>query len=697
MPRTRLQTSRREIAVTKLRLCWLWFGALQITAGAPESAAAEDRPETARLWLADRFGVAPLERALTRGEPSDRERAIVRLGELGGPRAVELLVRALEPSGPAQSARERLLCVRALAPHVHETKARDALIRVMTGISVSAELREPIYAMLRDSAALALAASGQDAAFRALGKALRQPGRVARSAASALAAHPPENLSLILAPRAPPTAELVWLLERLGDQRAFEGLRAIVQRGDPDLRARAALALTRLGNFETVALARSWASRTHLEPSLRMAAAEILTMARDASAESAVSALLSSDPIDPDALELACTRPSAALAQTLWGLLGASNRPDGSRIVRGLGRSSDASTLDRLVELVRAGAQRNGAAYALSLSPLPEARTTLERLLDPKATESTRRLAARAGILRRAALGETAAPSNLVKTLEDLLASEKAGDRAVGAFGLSWSDPKRAASLLMHRHPEVVQAAARVAAFSDLAGTAGRLLTEAPEGPTRSQLALCLVNRDARTLVPTRVLLELIAEGGPAAPLALFALGERDSPTLRSRLLEHLSSPDPELRSHAALGLGASTEPSALGHLVAAYRFEVDARVRHALVQAIAVRRESARRRTLQLAARLDPNESVRTLAKLALGEVRPSPWTPGVGTVWLVLDGPERPGKKAVKLELPSGLVVPLLADPDGVAWLGGLPSGSIRLRLARDVAGVQAPLERP
>lgn len=636
-------------------------------------------------WLRDRVGVNPLERALLGGDAPARERAIERLGTVGNARALELLVKALEPSGAAQSARERLLCIRMLARHVTEPKVRDALVRVMTGISVSAERNEPLHAWLRDSAALALAASGERPALEALGKALRQPGRVAQAAAAALVAHPPRDLGPVLAQLRTPTPELVWVLEALGDERAFEALRQIVRRGGPELSALAALALTRLGNFETVELARHWARKSR-QPELRLTAAEILSLAAEPEAARLIATLLADPETRPRALELAARSSDPGLTATVLELLDVPDAPDAARLLGLLGRVGSDRAIDRLERLARAGAHADGAAYALALSPAPGATTALGRLL---AEASTRRRAARAATLRRAVLGATFTPEGLERALEQLLASRDPRDRAVGAFGTALASEDTARELLGARDPIVVRAAARAAPFVGVARDAAWRLEQTPAGPTRSQLALALIDPSARALVPTRVLLDLIAEAGPAAPLALFALGARDSESTRPTLVEHLSSPDPELRAHAALGLGASEDPSALRLLEKAYAFEVQPSVRHAVVLGLGARPEAVRRRTLELAARLDPDAAVRHAAALALSGVRPSPFTPGVGTLWIVLGGPETPGHKAAKVRVPGGLSLPALADPEGVVALAGLPAGSIALRLARDGAG--------
>src|SRR4030095_14196407 len=86
------------------------------------------------------------------------------------------------------------------------------------------------------------------------------------------------------------------------------------------------------------------------------------------------------------------------------------------------------------------------AAHALALMPGPEANAALRaRLSQPK----LRRLAARAAVLRFGMLGERV--SGLEDTLEALLRSKDAADRAAAAFGLAALDPERGRALLKSR------------------------------------------------------------------------------------------------------------------------------------------------------------------------------------------------------------------------------------------------------
>jgi hypothetical protein len=204
-------------------------------------------------------------------------------------------------------------------------------------------------------------------------------------------------------------------------------------------------------------------------------------------------------------------------------------------------------------------------------------------------------------------------------------------------------------------------------------------------------LSTSLASFESAQLVPSDVLLDLIEARGLGAPLAARALAARDSRSLRPKLLALLSNDDALLRSHVALGLGRSSESSALGVLTRAYRFETDASVRLAIVRALATRREPARERSLRLARDLDGSPAVRQAAALGLASVAPAPESPGPETLWLELDSQEAAGPAAgaagvrgALVVTASGVALPAFADPDGVLLLPALPSGPFELRLA-------------
>ncbi len=663
--------------MTRARQALLSLGAAALlTLPRPLAAKSAATPVRKPESLLDRVGPHSMELALRGNSARAREQAIQRLGALGSARALELVVHALDSNGAAQSPRERLIAVRTLAAHVKEPTVRECLVRVMTGVSTSAERADPLQALLRDTAALALSASGQPEAFEALGKALRQSGRVAEAAAAAIAAHPPADLTPLVRAHYAPTAELLIALDALGDERAFELLRDVVRRGAPELRARAAVALTRLGNFETVELSLSWAEPgTH--PALRLAAAEILLLAQDARVESLLAALLVDPATHARALELATHSGGASVERALLSALSSADPDELPVFFLALGKSGGKAAISELSRRVAEPATGAAAAYALASSPSSDATTALVQLLGD---ERSARRAARALSLRATTLD--GAPQELLVALRKLRRSRVAADREVAGFGLTLHDPAAATALLGSQDAALARGAARAALAAGAARVAVKRLLSEPAGATRVQLALSLADARARALVPTRVLLELADESPMVAPLALFALAERDNEALRARLLEALASHDPRLRAHTALGLGASASASALSLLEAAYRFEPEPEVRRALVRALARRPERARRRTLELARDLDPDPNVRELAGLALAGILPAVYAPGRGMLWLSLQA--GPGELPVAaLQVPGGLSLPLVADADGVVACAGLPEGAVSLRL--------------
>ena len=171
-----------------------------------------------------------------------------------------------------------------------------------------------------------------------------------------------------------------------------------------------------------------------------------------------------------------------------------------------------------------------------------------------------------------------------------------------------------------------------------------------------------------------------------------MALAIRDEPDHRPQLQALLEGGDAVLRAHVALGLGASREPSALGLLETAYRFESDAPVRHAIVTALSRRSERTRLRTLRLAAYLDSDRATREAAALARRGARLGTTFGASGTLWLVLaaagSGKSDARSWSVLIGLPGGLALPLVADPDGLVTAGRLPRGAISVRIGRSGA---------
>lgn len=634
--------------------------------------------------LKSHIGVDAAKRLLTSTNAARRRQGLARLGSVGSPQALELLVQALEPGGVVRSSKDRLVAVRALAPHARVPAVQQTLVRMMTGVGVAKRQRtgNQLEPWVRESAAAALAASGDPAALAVLGQALRQEGPVARAAAAGLSAHPPADLSSVLKARGMPTLTLVQLLSGLADQRGFADLRSFVRHGSPDVRAAAAVALTRLGDLETVPLARFWLEKEKL-PVLELAGARILAITHAPDAPQAITRLLGDAKTRRPALALALAAPARALLPALAarlehadegelpGLLGAISRAGGPRAAALLAAELDKPRRAAL------------AAYALARCPGAAARAKIEAALG---SSRTRRLAARAAVVRYVALGERV--SGVERTLRGLLASKAPADRAAGAWGLSTLDDTTAVRLLASHDPVVVRAAARAAAWKPrVALVAAERLAVERDPTTRVALAASLAVRAGADHVPTRVLMQLIDSGSAATPLAVRALAARDSKVLRPRIVALLRSSEALIRAHAALGLGDSQRPSAVGVLSRAYRFEPDAGVRRAIV--VALSRLAHARRTLGLAASLDGNSAVREAAHRALAGRRLYGLAPGSSVLWVALvpsdaKRPHTATAGSVELVTASGLALPALPDPDGLLVATGLPAGPVELRVA-------------
>jgi HEAT repeats len=648
-------------------------------------------PSLTASTLKRRLGLDVAEALLKSQDPEERERGFERLSSVGTAQALDSLLKVFDPGGAARSARDRLVAVRALAPHAAVPAVRELLVRVMVGVGSNPERPEAIDGLIEHAAALALAASGGDAAITALGKAVRQPGHVADTARDALSAFPPRNLQLILQGRSAPTKTLVRLLAELGDPRAIPALREIVRGAPPDVRAVAAVALADFGVTETIELARHWLAHES-SPELRVAATRILIEFQTPDAAAVVRQFLVSEQTRSTGLELLSSASLPALTPTLTELAAKAEGEERSALFAALGLAGTHAAFSFLGGALGTREASSAAALALALSPSAEAEATLGRALG---VASTRRAAVRASIARRVALGR--APSGLQGALTQLAASRDPADLTAYFQAVAAMDTHLLRDLLKRATPSEVRALARVALVPDAARALAERLVSEPNDELRVALSACLVSPEAAELVPTDVLLGLLDARGLGAPLAARALGTRDSPTLRPKILTLLASDDALLRSHVALGLGGSDDSSALGVLERAYHFETNDDVRLALVRALAARREPARKRVLNLARQLDGSRPVRDAAALALAGAQPTSHESGAQTVWLDLTlssgGALRGRTPAALVITSSGLAVPAFADPDGVLVLPALPSGEFSLRLAAPAGTEDAP----
>src|SRR5690606_29861153 len=140
-------------------------------------------------------------------------------------------------------------------------------------------------------------------------------------------------------------------------------------------------------------------------------------------------------------------------------------------------------------------------------------------------SRKTRRLCARALAMRAWALGSKA--SELEPALRALIAGKDPADRAAGAFGLSALSPRMGAALVGWRDPAVVIAAARTATHGQAALAAARRLANESNRSLALALSNALNSPEARKLVPSSKLHELLQGGSAAASLAARALAAR--------------------------------------------------------------------------------------------------------------------------------------------------------------------------
>lgn len=672
----------------------------------------------------DRVDGSAVEARLDDPDLDVRLAALVRLGKSGGNRGVDRLVQQLDHPDALATANERLAVVRALAEHTARAKVRQALLRAIS--SAGDERRTELDDMARYTAALALARSGQADSLEMLGKIIHQDSFGAEVTRSALAAFPPRDSAIVTSSRGAASTSYIRLLGDLGDQRSFFTLREIIRGGAATQRALAAVELTRLGAFEAVPLAKQWykqsaavsqGDRTADDTVLLEAAARILTLSRDTQYRKAIDSLLDSDSW-PLGVELALIAPHASLVKRLEARLTKTDGDARLDVIAAIGACGGARAAKLLTSLLTqapaptpdpdqerkpsshvtpasAVAATSGAPVSVAPSsdepsgdePSGDAAAaalafsrgnddvSLEHLSSLLDKPRTRAIAARAAALRATLGGGEAA--GLHQTLLQLLVSKSPAERGAGAFGLALESDARAIELLGRKDSAVVAAAARTALGRPaVLRAAARRLAAEERRSLRPALAIALLDLSAAALVPTNVLLDLVQSGSAAMYVAAYALAGRDDSTLRPELERWLASGNPMLRSSVALGLGQSQQPSALGLLESAFRFEADVSVRRSIVLAVGSRSEPTRSRALELAANLDPDARVRQAARRLFKQAG-TPAQSGRSTAWLELSG----GRGVLSLTTTTTPAIPLIPDADGQCPVVGLPEGGIQI----------------
>jgi hypothetical protein len=694
----------------------------------PAPPAPGPTAETATADLRAHFGLERATRLLRSPDPAERLRGIERAAATHTPEALALLVRAAEPSAaggfdpraPAgegagrQDARALLVVVMGLASWTDRAAAREALAKVLeaptqsvtTRVAASdahdpaAEESENVarVVLARQEAAIALAESGEPAALDALVAAARRGGAEQAAALDALALHPPA--APVLGGVTLTTPSMIALAADVGDLRSLGAILGQVRTSDASTRAAAIAALGAAGDARVLDVARE--AGKEKDPRVRVAAAGALARLGAPDAAQAVEALVADDATVRDALGIALDVRSEGVTKAAAARAAASSDPElRSLAVAVLGRQDSPSAVTALATLVADARLQGDAAAALARSPVRAATAVLEAM---GGAPATRRLAARAYMVRRTVRGLRSA--RLDALLAAMAASGDVADRAVAVEALVALGERSLGGALADRDARV----RRAAAMGSLAlrhahggrGWAGALLASLavePDEPTREVLALGLVGGDAEGVVPTLALVERAQAGGPDAPLAAYALARRANEELSPKVDALLSSYDPVLRAHAALGLGSSDAPDAVGRLSRAYEWEPRVQVRRALVRALAEQAARAGgamaaptgRAALELAARLDPDRPTRAIARRSLlgggdGE-RGAGGFAAHEVAWIRLvpaEGATLPRDATAAVVDADGVALPVAFDEDGYALVPGVPPGEALVRLA-------------
>jgi hypothetical protein len=676
------------------------------TSSGAQAGAATESPRGLRA----RFGLDAAERSLRSTETAIRIDGIERAASIGSADAVALLVQAAEPSSPIrQDGRALIALARALSRFVDRDNARDALAslantpaasppRGPSGRATADDGDLPARIELaRRIAARALATSDKPRAAELLVAIARGGGPGQEAALVALAANPPKAAQSFVSGTM--SAGTLRLIGTLSDLRAIDAVRGALSTNDPAARAAAFLAAGELGDTRAIEPAR--AALTDPDPRVRAAGGIALVRLRDADAARAIERLLADRETAETGIELAPHRPDEGVVRALAALaVTTTDRGLARGAVLALGTSPRPSATEALASMLGRPDLRGDAAFALATSPDANANARLRRLLAQGG--AMRRLAVRALFVRER--GGRRTHGAFEEGVAGLRTSRDADDRALLAF--LDVDRAGAASRVVARgladpEPAVRRAAAMAAVMllpatgrSDAADLLLAALGTEADARTRAVLAGALGHgegdRDAR--VPMTTLTQMLDAGGTDSLPATVAFTARAAGSGRERARALLASRDPLVRLHAARGLGMSAAAEATGELVNAYAFEVDERVRFALVAALAKRRSTATARvaeTLAVAAALDPSAAVRSAASAAQqgGPTSPARADGAGQSTWIELRGDAEQGPvgpfDGVVIG-PDGLARPVAFDRDGFALVLELGPGSARLLLA-------------
>ncbi len=658
------------------------------------------------------FGVEVATRLLRSGDADERLRGIQRAATTATPEAVSLLVQAAEPTGPARSdTRAMLEVARGLAPFADQAPARTALLALVTASPPATSIRSLARGTLdptaeeadvaarasfaRFTAAMALAASGDPRSIEALIGVARTGTLGQPAALAALAAYPPAN-GAGLTNTTLMTPATIRLVAELGDLRGLEGLRAAAKVNDLPTRASALVALGAMGDGRAVEIAR--AALADRDPRARAAAAEALVLLDAPERFAAVEALIVDDTTAGAGVVLARRVYNDKIVRAVAARSAVTSDPElRANAVLALGRAPSLEALRALYTLLKDPTLGGDAADAIARSPGADALAAIEKMAtDP----ALRRLAVRAYVVH--ALVRRERSDALDAVCEQMAAGTDPREHPLGVFARVALGKRALDDALADKDPRARRAAAMGSMADATARSRATLLRHlgAERDPaTRQVLAFGLASGDPDGEVTTLMLTDRAEAGEADAPLAALALARRLEAADNRAMTMLLTSRDRLIRAHAARGLADSAVPDTAGRLAAAYAYEPEPLVRRAVIAALAARRGSdlkapVRTRTLEMAARLDPDRHVRFLATRAIAGVAALAPTEPTEVSWIRLatvDGSPPPSDMVGALLRSDGLAVPVAFDLEGYALVPGVPPGEGRLVLAPRVPAYQ------
>ena len=694
------------------------------------------------------FGADAAMRLMRSPDADERLRGVERAAAMHTLEGLALLERAARTSGPGgldprlpdegiarRDPRALLATVQGLAAWTDNEGARAALEELVRAPSEALAPRSGAgrvhdaaaldtddaerVTLARQEAAIALAGSGNPGALEALVASARSGGGEQEAALIALAVHPPSE-PVVLGGVALTTPATIAMAVKIGDLRTLDAILGVMRASDPALRAAALIALGDAGDTRAAELARG--ALHDSDARVRVAAVDALARLATPDAAPAVEELIADDATALDGLRIAQDVQGDGITRAAAARAAASADPAlRDAAIAALGRQTAPSAVRALVELAAAPRIEGDAIGAIARSPSPAALEALEamamgRVQSGNATApggpegagpdaASRRLAARAYFVRRFMRGDRS--HRLDGLLESLAASRDARDRAVGMQALVALGERPVDEALSDPDARVRRAGAMGALGRWDARIAEKLVARSalePDEASRRVLALGWLEASGDA-VPTSVLVERALAGGADAPVATFALARRSDETLVAQVDALLQAHDPVLRAQAARGLGESQGSDAGGRLSRAYAWEADARVRRAIVSALAVRAardapgaQAAREGVLDLAARLDPDPVTRWTAATVLRSPASTrvdrTGTREVAWIRLVAAESATPALDRTALLAESdGSALPIVFDDEGYALVPGVSPGEARLRLAPDSPSYSAP----